>query len=217
MRTGAALLPLQQTRELTWCNAPPMVPPAGQFFECIVLKNMRPNVPEDMPRDYSLLMLSCWATNPADRPSADRLLDCISLMLQDRRDELGDECWSRGSSQHNSGCWAAHADAAAEAGPGAAGAGLSTAAAPQGSLAAPGAAELSHTSGVGAVNVSAGRALAAAAAAGAVLVAGGGVASLPAAMPAAPPAAAAAASPLGEDVVGRDGDDSSSGVSLHLT
>lgn len=36
------------------------------------------------PRDYSLLMLSCWATDPADRPSADRLLDVLQMMLQER-------------------------------------------------------------------------------------------------------------------------------------
>lgn len=65
---------------------------AGQFFECIVLKNMRPNVPEDMPRDYSLLMLSCWATNPTDRPTADRLLECLQMMLQERQ-ELPDELY----------------------------------------------------------------------------------------------------------------------------
>lgn len=51
---------------------------------------MRPNVPEDMPRDYSLLMLSCWATNPADRPTAERLLELLQMMLQERQ-ELRDE------------------------------------------------------------------------------------------------------------------------------
>lgn len=54
------------------------------------MKNMRPNVPEDMPRDYSLLMLSCWATSPADRPSADRLLELLQMMLQERQ-EMCDE------------------------------------------------------------------------------------------------------------------------------
>jgi hypothetical protein len=47
---------------------------------------MRPNVPEDMPRDYSLLMLSCWATSPADRPTADRLLELLQMMLQERQE-----------------------------------------------------------------------------------------------------------------------------------
>jgi hypothetical protein len=57
-----------------------------------VLKNMRPNVPEDMPRDFSLLMMSCWATNATDRPSADRLLECLQMMLQERQ-ELPDELY----------------------------------------------------------------------------------------------------------------------------
>lgn len=49
-----------------------------------MLQNMRPNIPDDMPRDYSLLMLSCWATNPTDRPSAERLIELLQMMIQER-------------------------------------------------------------------------------------------------------------------------------------
>lgn len=66
---------------------------------------MRPNVPEDMPRDYSLLMTSCWSTNPADRPSADRLLELLQLMLQERQ-EMNEELLCGGSfdSEAEEGC-----------------------------------------------------------------------------------------------------------------
>jgi hypothetical protein len=64
---------------------------AGQFFECIVLNDMRPHVPEDMPRDYSMLMLACWSTNPADRPTADRVLEVLQLMVQERQAMLAED------------------------------------------------------------------------------------------------------------------------------
>jgi len=96
---------LRQNRSTPWpglirtilaCNSANRFFAAGQFFACIVLKNMRPNVPEDMPRDYSLLMTSCWSTNPADRPSANRLLELLQVMLQERQ-EMNEELLYGGS------------------------------------------------------------------------------------------------------------------------
>lgn len=78
---------------------------AGQFFECIVLNDMRPNVPEDMPRDYSMLMLACWSTNPADRPTADRVLEVLQLMVQERQAVLAEAqhhgVWLQGEGQRD--------------------------------------------------------------------------------------------------------------------
>jgi hypothetical protein len=43
-----------------------------QFFETVVLRNLRPMVPAGMPADYQLLMEHCWASDPAARPNVDR-------------------------------------------------------------------------------------------------------------------------------------------------
>ncbi|KAF8065921.1 MRE11 [Scenedesmus sp. PABB004] len=56
----------------------------GMFFEQVVLRNARPPVPPDMPDDYAFLMTSAWATEPADRPTARQVLDCLALMLRSR-------------------------------------------------------------------------------------------------------------------------------------
>lgn len=68
-----------------------------------MLNDMRPNVPEDMPRDYSMLMLACWATNPADRPTADRVLEVLQLMVQERQALLAEAqhhgVWLQGEGQ----------------------------------------------------------------------------------------------------------------------
>lgn len=37
-----------------------------------------------MPADYQLLLERCWASDPADRPSADKLLGCLSVMAAER-------------------------------------------------------------------------------------------------------------------------------------
>lgn len=37
-----------------------------------------------MPADYQLLLEHCWASDPADRPSADKLLGCLSVMAAER-------------------------------------------------------------------------------------------------------------------------------------
>lgn len=39
----------------------------GQFFEAIVVRNLRPIIPRGMAADYQLLMQSCWSANPNDR------------------------------------------------------------------------------------------------------------------------------------------------------
>lgn len=33
-----------------------------QFYEAVILRNLRPLVPPAMPRDYQLLMERCWAS-----------------------------------------------------------------------------------------------------------------------------------------------------------
>jgi hypothetical protein len=58
---------------------------AGQFFEHVVLRNSRPPLPPLMPEDYSLLLTSCWAIEPGERPSIAAVLDCLKLMIQERQ------------------------------------------------------------------------------------------------------------------------------------
>jgi hypothetical protein len=38
-----------------------------------------------MPEDYSLLLTSCWAIDPVERPSIAAVLDCLKLMIQERQ------------------------------------------------------------------------------------------------------------------------------------
>lgn len=37
-----------------------------------------------MPADYQLLMERCWASDPADRPTVDKLVGCLSVMAAER-------------------------------------------------------------------------------------------------------------------------------------
>eukprot|EP00878_Enallax_costatus_P018623 GHUV01019614.1.p1 GENE.GHUV01019614.1~~GHUV01019614.1.p1 ORF type:complete len:911 (+),score=211.03 GHUV01019614.1:148-2880(+) len=60
----------------------------GQFFETVVLRNLRPMIPAGMPADYQLLMEHCWATDPADRPSIDRVLECLRYMIHERHQSV---------------------------------------------------------------------------------------------------------------------------------
>lgn len=53
----------------------------GQFFETVVLRGLRPEVPGHMPDDYQLLMERCWASEPGDRPTVTLLLECLELMI----------------------------------------------------------------------------------------------------------------------------------------
>jgi hypothetical protein len=55
-----------------------------QFYDYVVLQHLRPIVPADMPADYELLMESCWAASPSDRPSIVRVLDCLDAMIEER-------------------------------------------------------------------------------------------------------------------------------------
>eukprot|EP00882_Tetradesmus_deserticola_P015237 GHRQ01016228.1.p4 GENE.GHRQ01016228.1~~GHRQ01016228.1.p4 ORF type:complete len:103 (+),score=53.17 GHRQ01016228.1:592-900(+) len=57
----------------------------GQYYEQVVLRNSRPPLPPHMPQDYSLLLTSCWAADPAERPSIAAVLDCLKLLIQERQ------------------------------------------------------------------------------------------------------------------------------------
>uniref|UniRef100_A0A383W352 Protein kinase domain-containing protein n=1 Tax=Tetradesmus obliquus TaxID=3088 RepID=A0A383W352_TETOB len=60
----------------------------GQFFEYICLRNLRPLMPADAPKDYAILMESCWAADPANRPKAERVVECLRYMIVERQRNL---------------------------------------------------------------------------------------------------------------------------------
>ncbi|WIA34800.1 hypothetical protein OEZ86_013102 [Tetradesmus obliquus] len=60
----------------------------GQFFEYICLRNLRPLMPADAPKDYAILMESCWAADPANRPKAERVVECLVYMIVERQRNL---------------------------------------------------------------------------------------------------------------------------------
>ncbi|KAF8066214.1 roco8 [Scenedesmus sp. PABB004] len=49
----------------------------AQFYEAICIQNLRPLTTSSMPADYKLLMERCWMSDPADRPCATTLLQCL--------------------------------------------------------------------------------------------------------------------------------------------
>lgn len=53
-----------------------LLPALLQFYETVVLRNLRPLVPQGMAADYSLLMQHCWASDPLQRPNVDRYSCC---------------------------------------------------------------------------------------------------------------------------------------------
>uniref|UniRef100_A0A383W1M2 Protein kinase domain-containing protein n=1 Tax=Tetradesmus obliquus TaxID=3088 RepID=A0A383W1M2_TETOB len=60
----------------------------GQFFQTVVLEGQRPPVSVALPGDVLMLMERCWAPDPADRPSADRLLELLGFLIQVRQQNL---------------------------------------------------------------------------------------------------------------------------------
>ncbi|KAF8065521.1 STY13 [Scenedesmus sp. PABB004] len=60
----------------------------GQLLQTVVVDGLRPYVSSCIPDDYALLMCRCWAKSPAQRPSAEQLLECLQLMLDDREAAL---------------------------------------------------------------------------------------------------------------------------------
>lgn len=54
--------------------------PRLDFFEAII-KGLRPSFPPNCPQDYIKLVTACWATEPEDRPSFDRIAEYLADML----------------------------------------------------------------------------------------------------------------------------------------
>lgn len=69
----------------------------GQFFETVVLNDLRPVIPQGMPADYQLLMQHCWATEPAARPSISRVLECLRYMISERQQQQLQDITSGGT------------------------------------------------------------------------------------------------------------------------
>lgn len=57
----------------------------GQFYESVVLADLRPVIPPGMPADLQILMEHCWSSDPAARPSIDRVLQCLEFMVSERQ------------------------------------------------------------------------------------------------------------------------------------
>lgn len=54
----------------------------GTVIQRVVTGGQRPPVPPETPEDYALLMEACWAKSPADRPTFDQILECLTIMIQ---------------------------------------------------------------------------------------------------------------------------------------
>ena len=65
----------------TWtCERPFKRLKIGCFFEKVIENGERPGIPADCPAAYAALMEQCWATDPAARPSFERI--CVELENQ---------------------------------------------------------------------------------------------------------------------------------------
>lgn len=54
--------------------------PRLDFFDAII-KGLRPSFPPDCPQDYIKLVTTCWATEPEDRPTFDRIAEHLADLL----------------------------------------------------------------------------------------------------------------------------------------
>ena len=55
----------------------------GEVFERVAVRGERPPVPDAMPDPYALLMTSCWAADPAERPDFAGVRECLRIMLRE--------------------------------------------------------------------------------------------------------------------------------------
>ena len=61
-------------------------PPYAGIDKKIVLENVstysdyRPKIPENVPREFAELMISCWSYNPKKRPTFDEIIDKLNEM-----------------------------------------------------------------------------------------------------------------------------------------
>jgi hypothetical protein len=52
----------------------------GQVCSAVVVRDERPPVPADMPRDYAALMQACWVREPEERPGMSAVRDRLRAM-----------------------------------------------------------------------------------------------------------------------------------------
>ncbi|KAF6263508.1 hypothetical protein COO60DRAFT_413314 [Scenedesmus sp. NREL 46B-D3] len=50
------------------------------FYKAVVVQGLGPQLPAAMPPDYAGLMQRFWATAPADRPAAGRLVEAVAAL-----------------------------------------------------------------------------------------------------------------------------------------
>ena len=47
----------------------------------IIKNNLRPKLPENIPKKFADLISSCWRKNPIDRPNFDQIIDQLISLL----------------------------------------------------------------------------------------------------------------------------------------
>lgn len=63
------------TRQAPWANEDGL----QRIVWRVVIKQERPEIPSDAPRDLSDLAHACWATDPALRPSSSAIMQSLKL------------------------------------------------------------------------------------------------------------------------------------------
>ncbi|KAF8058450.1 STY13 [Scenedesmus sp. PABB004] len=59
----------------------------GQFFQVVVLQDIRPLPPADMAHDYATLIAHAWATDPSDRPTMVEVIEALEHCVRVRTGE----------------------------------------------------------------------------------------------------------------------------------
>jgi len=84
-------------REKPWANIPIWDIPTR------VIHGKRPQIPDNIPKDYADIIRKCWAPNPNDRPAFSEILDLLNPIAKRAKKECKKEGGGKGMRKHVGG------------------------------------------------------------------------------------------------------------------
>lgn len=68
--------------ELLTCDSPYRGIPTNQIINMVIYENLRPKLPENLPKKLESLITSCWSADPTERPTMPQILHSFATYSQ---------------------------------------------------------------------------------------------------------------------------------------
>ncbi len=82
------------TQEEPYNDQPGLFKSPFTFFKAVVEEGIRPTIPDEMPKNYAILIKQCWSKKPGKRPNTGEIEQRLKPIMNE---QIAQECSASGS------------------------------------------------------------------------------------------------------------------------